>query len=81
MWYDAKFSPFKGNRRVVQVKRNNKTTLVTYQKVYSSVNNKLTGYVVVSNKWYYSIWWVTCCTDADYFMIAIIFFVAISYVW
>ena len=24
-----KFSPFKGNRRVVQVKRNNKTTLVT----------------------------------------------------
>ena len=77
-----KFSPFKGNRRVVQVKRNNKTTLVTYQKVYSSVNNKLTGYVVVSNKMtYYNhlmsnlLHWMLIIS-----LIAIIFFVAISYV-
>ena len=51
-----KFSPFKGNRRVVQVKRNNKTTYYNHL-----MSNLLHWMLIIS-------------------LIAIIFFVAISYV-
>ncbi|MFR1977752.1 MAG: sensor histidine kinase, partial [Lactobacillus acidophilus] len=38
-----KFKPFKGDSNVVKIKQNRRLLLITYQKVYSSVNNKLTG--------------------------------------
>lgn len=66
----------------MKVKRNHRTILLTYQKVYSSVNNKLTGYVVVANEMtYYNhlmsnlLHWMLVIS-----IIAIIVFVATSYI-
>ncbi len=56
--------------------------LLTYQKIYSEVNGKLTGYVVVSNSMtYYNslmsnlLHWMVIIS-----LIAIIIFIAISYI-
>ena len=76
-----KFRSFKGERKIVQVEQKHQKVLLTYQKIYSSVNNKLTGYVVVSNEMtYYNhlmsnlLHWMLIIS-----IIAIIAFVAISY--
>lgn len=77
-----KFRTFEGSQKVMKVKRNHRTILLTYQKVYSSVNNKLTGYVVVANEMtYYNhlmsnlLHWMLVIS-----IIAIIVFVATSYI-
>lgn len=76
------FKPFTGNRMTEQVARKKGKMLITYCKVYSSVNNKLTGYIVVSNGMtYYNhlmsnlLHWMVIIS-----LIAIVFFIVISYI-
>lgn len=78
-----KFRPFEGNQKVMKVKRNHRTVLLTYQKVYSSVNNnKLTGYIVVANEMTYYNHLMNNLLHSMLVisLIAIIVFVATSYI-
>lgn len=77
-----KFKPFEGDSKVVKVKQNRRSVLVTYHKVYLSVNNKLTGYIVVYNNMRY---YNNLMSNLLHLMvlisiIAIIAFIGISYV-
>src|SRR5699024_6507333 len=77
-----KLKEFAGNQLEEVVNRKKGKMLLTYQKIYSEVNGKLTGYVVVSNSMtYYNslmsnlLHWMVIIS-----LIAIIIFIAISYI-
>lgn len=77
-----KFKPFKGDSNVVKIKQNRRLLLITYQKVYSSVNNKLTGYIVVSNsmRYYNNLMNNLLRLMLVLSLIAIVAFIGISYI-
>lgn len=77
-----KFKTFKGNRKNAVIKHNGKMILLTYQKIYSRVNNKLTGYIVISNSMTYYNHLMNNLLHSMVIIsiIAIVLFVAISYI-
>lgn len=77
-----KFKPFKEVEKNEIIKRNGHQILLTYQKVYSSVNNKLTGYIVVSNNmtYYNSLMKNLLRSMVVISIIAIVVFVVTSYI-
>ncbi|NRN88984.1 Signal transduction histidine-protein kinase ArlS [Lactobacillus helveticus] len=77
-----KFKSFKEVSKNELVKRNGHQILLTYQKVYSSVNNKLTGYIVVSNNmtYYNSLMKNLLHSMVAISIIAIVVFVVTSYI-
>lgn len=77
-----KYKSFKGRSQSKVVRRKGRLVLMTYQKVYSSVNGKLTGYIVVSNDmtYYNNLMKNLLRSMIGISAIAIVFFVVISYI-
>ncbi len=74
--------PFSAERQNKVIKRKGHSVLVTYQKVHSEVNNKLTGYIVISNNmtYYNHLMNNLLHSVIAISLIAIIFFIVISYI-